>query len=69
MDPKTPTAGYHAAVTCRWAVPTLYLERPLWIAAWDTPWTCTYREDPAAIETTDRCADCRAWEPKPEERR
>lgn len=62
-------AGFHAAVTCRWAAPTLFMSRPLWLAAWDSPWTCTYREEPYPIETTEGCARCRNWEPKTPEPR
>jgi len=67
MDTKASVAGHHAAVTCRFAIPTLFFPRPVWFEAWDTPWTCTYRDDPHPIKTTDGCAACRNWEPKPAE--
>jgi hypothetical protein len=66
MDTNSTTPGFHAAVTCRWAIPTLFLGRPLWFSAWDKPWTCTYREDARPLDTTDTCAVCRGWEPKAE---
>jgi hypothetical protein len=61
--------GFHAATTCRWATPTLFMIRPVWFRAWDAPWTCTYRDVPEPLETTDVCADCRDWEPRPPEER
>jgi hypothetical protein len=65
METKTlEVVGFHAAVTCRWATPTLFLERPLWFAAWDFPWTCTYRDPPQPLETTNACGLCTNWEPK-----
>jgi hypothetical protein len=57
--------GFHAAVTCRWATPTLFLNRPLWLEAWDAPWTCIYRDPPDPLETTNTCATCLNWEPRP----
>ncbi len=63
-DKHLGVVGFHAAVTCRWATPTLFMSRPLWLTAWDAPWTCTYRETPNPLDTTDPCATCVNWEPK-----
>jgi hypothetical protein len=52
----------HAAATCRWAEPTLLLARPLWLEAWDTPWTCRRDDAPRPLESTESCVDCPRWE-------
>ena len=51
-----------SAATCRWAVPTLFLPPPIWMGAWDTPWTCLRNARPRMLETTDVCASCPRWE-------
>jgi hypothetical protein len=57
----------HHASNCRWAVPTLFLGRFLWLSAEDYPWTCLRATTPRVLVTTDECATCPAWEPKPAE--
>jgi hypothetical protein len=52
----------HSASNCRWAVPTLYLAPPIWLAAWDTPWVCLRNSTPRPLETTGLCATCPRWE-------
>jgi hypothetical protein len=55
--------GTRRAATCRWAVPTLFLREPLWLAAWDSPWTCVRDpERPRPLVTTEECASCPHWE-------
>lgn len=55
----------HAVTTCRWATPTLSLPYPLWLAAEDTPWSCTRLPDPRPLESTDACATCPHWTEAP----
>ena len=53
------------ASTCRWAAPTLLLPAPIWFEAEDSPWTCLRDAAPRALETTNPCAICQRWEPRP----
>ena len=52
----------HGAATCRWARPTLFLSLPLWLDAWDAPWTCTRDGTARPLESTESCATCSGWE-------
>jgi hypothetical protein len=51
-----------SAANCRWAESTLYMAGPLWLDAWDFPWTCMRDRTPRLLETTDECATCPRWE-------
>ena len=53
----------HLAANCRWATPTLLLEAPWWLDAWDFPWTCVRDPVPHPLPTTDICILCSRWEP------
>lgn len=55
----------HQAATCRWAIATIDLPHPLWIDAWNAPWTCTRDGSARELDTTDECTDCPRWEPAP----
>ena len=50
------------ASTCRWAVPTLFFAPPLWMYAWDAPWTCVRDGDSRVLGSTHGCATCPGWE-------
>lgn len=52
------------AVTCRWAMPTLFLPAPVWLSAGEAPWTCTRTAYARALETTEVCVDCPHWRPR-----
>jgi hypothetical protein len=53
----------HGACNCIWAIPTLFLDAPLWLEAADRPWTCRRVSPPRTLELTDECRDCPRWEP------
>jgi len=52
------------AGNCRWAVPTLFLDEPIWADATDRPWSCVRDETPYELESTERCRNCVRWEPR-----
>jgi hypothetical protein len=54
-------SGTHHASTCRWAVPTLFLQAPFWWEAEDRPWSCIRGTTPRVLATTEVCADCPYW--------
>jgi hypothetical protein len=54
----------HTVQNCRWAQPTLFLPLPLWLEAWETPWSCRRREPTRLVESATECAMCRSWEPR-----
>jgi hypothetical protein len=53
----------NCAVTCRWAVSTLFLPMPVWLSAEDSPWACTRTTCMRVLETTELCAECPHWTP------
>jgi len=53
------------AATCLWATPTLFIPAPFWFEAENAPWTCMRDEAPQVLGTTERCAACLRWEPRP----
>jgi hypothetical protein len=59
-------AETHGAASCRWATPTLFLNAPVWLYAWDCPWTCVRAHGPRLLTTTEICAACPRWEPRVE---
>jgi hypothetical protein len=72
MDSLTGAAGTtssHASSltngpqSCRWGQPTLFLDYPVWLYAWDSPWTCGHPAHPGPLETAETCASCRHWTP------
>jgi hypothetical protein len=54
------------ASTCRWAVPTLFFAPPIWLYAWDAPWTCIRGGEPRVLGSTDQCGRCPRLEPPAE---
>ena len=60
MDPT------HTAQRCRWAIPTLDLPLPLWLEAWDAPWSCRRDGVPRTLESTRECLRCPRWEARAE---
>ncbi len=59
----------HGATTCRWAIPTLFLSEPLWLDAWNYPWSCLRDPTPRILHTTDVCTLCPRWEAHPAHKR
>lgn len=53
------------AATCRWAVATLFLPAPIWFESENAPWTCQRDSAPRVLSTTDVCAICHRWQPRP----
>jgi hypothetical protein len=47
---------------CRWACPTLYLPPPIWMYAWDAPWTCLRSPFPRVLGASEDCLKCPRWE-------
>jgi hypothetical protein len=54
------------AANCRWAVSTLSLNQPLWLEAWNSPWSCVRQVQTRALHTTDECGVCPHWQPRHE---
>jgi hypothetical protein len=52
------------AANCKWARPTISLPSPIWLEAWNSPWTCVRDEKPRPLEDTTVCSDCPRWELK-----
>jgi hypothetical protein len=55
-----------SASNCRWAVPTLFQPSPIWIEAWDCPWTCVRDTPSRRLKTTEECGTCVRWEARAE---
>jgi hypothetical protein len=55
------TSSKHTS-TCRWAIPTLFLNPPIWLYAWDASWTCVHDGEPRVLGSTECCATCGLWE-------
>jgi hypothetical protein len=53
------------AANCKWARPTMSMPAPIWLEAWDSPWTCVRDERPRPLPDTEICSDCPRWQPKP----
>ena len=52
----------HYARTCRYATPTLFLQWPHWLDAWEWPWSCA-REGRLRLMPSDAgCRQCPRWE-------
>ncbi len=47
---------------CRWSASTLFLPKPYWLEAWDSPWSCWMRNKPRALMDTTDCARCPNWQ-------
>lgn len=54
----------HAAATCRWATPTLFLTDGQWLDAWDYAWSCQRHVMPRVLRAPGDCATCAGWEPR-----
>jgi hypothetical protein len=52
----------HAAATCRWATPTLFLADAQWLDAWDYSWSCQRHGIPRVLRAPEDCATCGGWE-------
>lgn len=52
----------HAAATCRWATPTLFLADAQWLDAWDYSWSCQRHGIPRVLRAPEDCARCARWE-------
>lgn len=64
--PVASTAnGSRSASTCRWAMPTLFLQAPFWFESEHAPWTCLRDAAPQVLTSTEPCALCPRWEPRP----
>jgi hypothetical protein len=47
--------------TCRWGMPTLFLQWPFWYEASENEWSCTRGAEPRGIADARRCETCGAW--------
>ena len=54
----------HTPQSCHWSVPTLFMPRPYWLSAWDSPWTCWNDGAIWELTSTDRCLECPLWKPR-----
>jgi hypothetical protein len=53
---------------CHWGQPTLFLTYPVWLSAWDSPWSCGHPAHAGPLEATDTCRTCPDWTPRPRDR-
>jgi len=53
----------HSPQFCKWGEPTLFLAHPLWLSAWDSPWSCSHPLHTGPLEATDTCMTCPDWAP------
>ena len=60
--PVSPGQG-RGAVNCRYAIPTIFADTPVWFDAEAAPWTCVRDDEPGVIEDTVVCASCPRWRP------
>lgn len=58
---SNPPAVRREPQSCSWGIPTLYLDFPAWLSAWDAPWTCRHPAHAGPIETTEFCTTCPHW--------
>ena len=67
MDWSTGAAGRNAPQpgrtpqSCHWGDPTLNTAFPVWLSAWDAPWSCTHPSHTGPLDTTETCGRCRDW--------
>ncbi len=54
----------HAAHSCHWSVPTLFMLHPYWLSAWDAPWCCWNSRELLVLTSTDGCPRCPLWQPR-----
>jgi hypothetical protein len=57
----TDSQGVH---TCRWGIPTLFLEWPLWCEASQHEWSCTRDSTPTILTDPAVCRSCPYWTPR-----
>ena len=51
----------HNVRQCRWAEQTLHLGAPLWLDAWEYPWSCRSAGTYRPIADTRLCLECHRW--------
>ena len=65
-DPLATNRPRRTPQSCRWGESTLFLVHPLWLSAWDAPWSCTHPAHTGPLEATDTCLSCPDWRPRKE---
>lgn len=50
-----------SAQTCRWGIPTMFLQWPYWYEASDKQWSCTRGAEPRRLADARTCETCGAW--------
>jgi hypothetical protein len=60
---RTASPPVRTPQSCRWGDATLYTTFPVWLSAWDAPWTCTHPAHTGPLDTTETCGYCRDWRP------
>jgi hypothetical protein len=49
---------------CRYAEATLFLAAPMWLDAWQFPWSCRSTGTSKPIADTRVCSECDRWVPR-----
>lgn len=62
---RNPGLPRRTPQSCHWGQPTLFLAYPLWLSAWDSPWTCMHSAHAGPLEMTDTCTTCPDWRAGP----
>ena len=55
---------YQTPQSCHWSVPTLFMPRPYWLFAWDSPWSCWNDRAIWVLASTETCVKCPLWKPR-----
>ena len=52
--------------SCHWGETTLFLAYPVWLSAWDSPWSCTHRAHTGPLDFPETCTACPDWKRRAE---
>jgi hypothetical protein len=52
----------HRPSTCRFSLPTLFSPWPLWLDAWNKPWSCARDGKCTLLSNSEPCRTCQRWE-------
>lgn len=59
MITATPTT--QTIQSCKHSACTLFLPKPYWLEAWESPWVCWMQSEPRLIADTGECTRCPNW--------
>ena len=61
---RNPSPPGPSPQACHWGETTLFLAYPVWLSAWDFPWSCSHPAHTGPLEATDTCTRCLDWTPR-----